>query len=54
MNEGNKNIDKEIEAVREKLHQYITLYGEQDKRTLQVSEELDELIAKKMKEEKKE
>ncbi|MFL0197799.1 aspartyl-phosphate phosphatase Spo0E family protein [Clostridium sp. WILCCON 0269] len=50
----NKDIDKMIENVREKLHEYVTLYGESDKRTLQVSEELDELIAKKMKEGKKE
>ncbi|MFL0198414.1 aspartyl-phosphate phosphatase Spo0E family protein [Clostridium sp. WILCCON 0269] len=50
---NNKDIDKQIEDVREKLHEYISLYGELDKRTLQVSEELDELIAKKMKEGKK-
>lgn len=33
-----------IEALRNKLHQFIDLYGRQDERTLKVSQELNELI----------
>lgn len=34
-----------LEALRDKLHQFIDLYGNQDERTLKVSQELDELMA---------
>ncbi|MFL0197324.1 aspartyl-phosphate phosphatase Spo0E family protein [Clostridium sp. WILCCON 0269] len=43
-----------IEVLKEKMYSYIDLYGRLDKRTLEVSQELDKLIVKEMKEGKKE
>lgn len=40
------NMD--TEALRKKLNKYIILYGPLDKRTLEVSQELDKLIAEEM------
>jgi len=38
-----------MEALRDKLHKYVILYGPLDKRTLMVSQELDKLIVEQMK-----
>lgn len=40
----------EMDVLKEKLDKYIALYGCLDKRTLEVSQELDKLIVKEMKE----
>lgn len=38
-----------MEALREKLHKYINLYGPLDARTIDVSQQLDKLIVEAMK-----
>ncbi|MFL0196438.1 aspartyl-phosphate phosphatase Spo0E family protein [Clostridium sp. WILCCON 0269] len=38
-----------IESLKEKMYSYIDLYGRLDKRTLEVSQELDKLIVEEMK-----
>ncbi|WP_243124451.1 aspartyl-phosphate phosphatase Spo0E family protein [Clostridium sp. AWRP] len=44
----------EMDVLKEKLNKYIDLYGRLDKRTLEVSQELDKLIVKEMKDGKEE
>ncbi|MCC9296529.1 aspartyl-phosphate phosphatase Spo0E family protein [Clostridium sp. WLY-B-L2] len=39
-----------MEKLKEKLREYIDLYGLSDERTIEISQELDELIVQKMKE----
>ncbi|MCY6958833.1 aspartyl-phosphate phosphatase Spo0E family protein [Clostridium brassicae] len=41
-----------MEQLKEKLYKYMELYGNLDSRTVEVSQELDKLIVKKMKGEK--
>lgn len=38
-----------MEELREKMHEYIELYGPLDKRTIEVSQELDKYIVADMK-----
>lgn len=38
-----------MEAIRERLYQYITLYGPLDMRTIEISQKLDKLIVDSMK-----
>lgn len=44
-----KKGGKRVEALRVKLHKYISLYGQLDPRTIKVSQQLDKLIVKSMK-----
>ncbi|MEY7998643.1 aspartyl-phosphate phosphatase Spo0E family protein [Clostridium sp. Mt-5] len=39
-----------MEQLKEKLNRYVALYGPLDKRTLEVSREVDKLIVEKMRE----
>lgn len=39
-----------MEKLKKKLREYIDLYGLSDKRTIEISQKLDELIVQKMKE----
>jgi hypothetical protein len=40
---------RKIEKLREKLNEYVELYGPLDNRTLEISQKLDKLIVEKMK-----
>lgn len=39
-----------MEKLKEKLREYIDLYGLSDEKTIKISQKLDELIVQKMKE----
>jgi hypothetical protein len=39
-----------MEKLKKKLREYIDLYGLSDKRTIEISQKLDELIVQEMKE----
>ena len=46
---NNENLEKKIERERSKLHTLVARYGLHDKRCLQQSWKLDELIVKEQK-----